>query len=360
MEVNFTQEEQAKMDFVDSLMAFNSISIGPKIKSDYTSYVRNYKLNIKTIKEAGKVMDKSLTYDFASFFERHNHSMIFNLSLNILNQRKNEVTDWLNNYNKKDAVGSLELNPDLKVPDYYENVEIHTQPGSYHGNPFAGILYHWMISPFLVHRDDDDGMGHALAGAVPKKKYSKVLDMGCGIGKSTFPYCDIFPEAEVHGIDYSEPMLKYAHQLAEKRNKEVKFSQRLAEDTGYQPETFDLVVALWLFHEIPTKIADQVISEAYRILKPGGVFALMEGPSYADLKENYSPLSAFMLDASGKRMSDPYLPGFFSRDRVEMIKLGGFEKAYDKNVHRQLAADSGGDKNLFGPYPWCVSIGEKV
>ena len=360
MDLNLTQREQAQMDFIDSLMAFNSINVGPKIKEDYKKYVENHKLKIETIKEVKKVMDHSSTYDFASFFERHNHSMIFNTSLKILNERKKEVMSWLDNYNLPGTLGSLKLDSSLKVPNYYKNIEIHTQPGSYHGNAFAGILYHWMISPFLVHRDDDDGMGMALANAVPERKYNKILDMGCGIGKSTFPYCERYPDADIYGIDYAEPMLKYAHQLAEKRGKKINFSQSLAEETGYESESFDLIVALWLFHEIPNKVADQVVKEAYRILKPGGVFAVMEGPPYSELKANYSPLSAFMLDASGKRMSDPYLPGFFSRNRIEMLFKGGFEQAYDKQVHRQLAADSDGDKNLFGPYPWWVSIGEKT
>ena len=43
-----------------------------------------------------------------------------------------------------------------------------------------------------------------------------------------------------------------------------------------------------------------------------------------------------------------------------MIKGGGFKTAYDKAVHRELAAEASGTKNLFGAYPWWVSIGEKT
>jgi len=347
------------MDFIDSLMAFNSKSIGPMLKNDYQDILKRLKLNVNSINDVSEVMKHSLVYDFASFFERHNHSMIFRTSLDILADRSDEVLDWLNNINPSGALGVLELDPTLEVPDYYKNIEIHTQPGSYHGSPFAGLLYHWMIGPFLVHRDDNDGMGWALAKAVPNKPYQKILDLGCGIGKSTFPYCELYPKAKVAGIDYAEPMLRYAHKLSEARGHKIFFSQRLAEDTGYENESFDLIVALWLFHEIPNDIADEVVSEAYRILKPGGVFAIMEGPPYRELEKNHSPLSAFMLDSSGKRMSDPYLPGFFARDRIKMVSDGGFEKAYDKPVHRELATEAGGAKNIFGPYPWWVTIGEK-
>ena len=183
--------------------------------------------------------------------------------------------------------------------------------------------------------------------------------MGCGIGKSTFAYCDLYPEARVTGIDYAAPMLRYGHKLAEERGRPVHFSQRLAEATGYEDQSFDLIVALWLFHEIPNKVADAVSREAYRLLKPGGVFALMEGPPFAELIQNYSPLSAFLLDSTGKRMSDPFLPGFFNRDRPQMLQDAGFEIARDVPTHRQLAASDDGKKNFFGPYPWWVTIGEK-
>ena len=360
MDIQFTRRENAEWDFIDSLMAFNSVSIGPKLKQDYANIVERRKATIKSAKDVGQIINDAPIYKFASFFERHNHAMMFDTTLDIVGERADEVLAWLDDDNESGALGSLDLNPDVGVPDYYDRIEIHTQPGSYHGSPYAGLMYHWMIGPFLVHRDDEDGMGWALANAVPKKPYTSVLDMGCGIGKSTFPYCDLFPDAEVTGIDYAAPMLKYGHKFAEERQKKVHFSQRLAEDTGYDDESFDLIVALWLFHEIPNPVADAVVKEAYRLLKPGGVFALMEGPPFKELEENHSPLSAFMLDSTGKRMSDPYLPGFFKRDRVEMISNGGFETAYDKAVSRTLATEDSGAKNFFGPYPWWVSIGEKA
>ena len=360
MDIQFSRREQAEWDFIDSLMAFNSTGLGPKVKLDYADAVERRKAAVETTKDVGGIINTMPSYQFAAFFERHNHAMMFDTTLDILAGHEKEILAWLDHNNKPDALGRLELNPELGVPKYYENIEIHTQPGSYHGSPFAGLMYHWMIGPFLVHRDDEDGMGWALANAVPKRNYTRVLDLGCGIGKSTFPYCDLFPGAEVVGIDYAAPMIKYGHKLAEQRRKKVTFSQRLAEDTGYDDESYDLIVALWLFHEIPNPIANAVVKEAYRLLKPGGVFALMEGPPYKELEQNHSPLSAFMLDSTGKRMNDPYLPGFFKRDRVEMISSGGFEKAYDKAVNRELAAEASGKKNLFGPYPWWVSIGEKA
>ena len=46
--------------------------------------------------------------------------------------------------------GKLELNTDLKVPKY-ASYEIHTQPGGYVGNPFAGHIYHYSTNNFLLY-----------------------------------------------------------------------------------------------------------------------------------------------------------------------------------------------------------------
>ena len=45
--------------------------------------------------------------------------------------------------------GSLELNPDMDLPDYACH-EIHAQPGGYVGDPFAGWVYHWALTPSIL------------------------------------------------------------------------------------------------------------------------------------------------------------------------------------------------------------------
>lgn len=52
--------------------------------------------------------------------------------------------------------GSLELNPDMELPDYTVH-EIHAQPGGFVGDPFAGWVYHWALTQaFYQGRSDYD------------------------------------------------------------------------------------------------------------------------------------------------------------------------------------------------------------
>lgn len=358
MNVDISRDERARLDFADALMSFNSTGIGSGM-AEYFETRRPAGKDSLQMDEVRQLMEPSSIYKFGAFFERHNHALMFENSLAVLKRQADAVHAWLDSCNSPGSLGRLELNPDLPVPKYYEKVEIHTQPGSYHGE-FAGFLYHWMIDPFLVHRDRENQMGMALAKGVPRQDYRAILDLGCGIGKSTLPYCDLYPSAEVHGLDYAAPMLKYGHQLAESRGKKVTYHQQHAESTSFDDESFDLVTAIWLFHEIPRASMDKVVREALRLLRPGGVFAIMESPPFKQLNESYSPLTEFLIDSTGRRMSDPYIPMFFSLDRAELLKNNGFTEVWEEPLENHVTGYNTEGSYFFGAFPWWMTAGRKV
>lgn len=359
MHIRKTRTEQARFDFVSGLMSYNSTGIGPGMVKHFEDNKHRLPGKQPSIPEMKAVMEDAIPYKFGAFFEKHNHAMMFNTILDIIDKQKDDVIKWLDTYNQPGALGSLKLDPTVEVPRYYKNVEIHTQPGSFHDNPFAGILYHWMIGPFLCHRDEGNEMGWALANGVPKRDYKTIVDLGCGMGKTTIPYCDKFPGAKVYGVDYAAPMLKYGHKFAEENKKEVHFIQARAEKTPFEDNSVDMVGAIWLFHEINRQAMDEVCAEAYRILKPGGVFAIMESPPFTVLREQFHPLSAFLLDSTGRRMEDPFIPLFFSIDRPAMVKKAGFGDVKDVPLPNYLTGYNTDVDYFFGAYPWWMTIGEK-
>ncbi len=170
--------------------------------------------------------------------------------------------------------GTLELNRDLDIPEYARH-EIHNQPGGYVGDPFAGHVYHYGTNNFFMGQNYQDELHVGMARRMPEPgegEVRRILDMGCSCGQLTVGLKERFPEAEVWGIDVGGPMVRYAHMRACDLGVDVNFAQRLAEDTGFPDDHFDIVTSYILHHELPAEVSKQVIREAHRVLRPGGVF----------------------------------------------------------------------------------------
>ncbi len=191
--------------------------------------------------------------------------------------RADEYLAEMESYDKR-GPGSLELNPDMDIPDYAKH-EIHIQPGGYVGDPFAGHLYHYGTNSFY-HGSYDDGndqdqihAGTANRLPVPADgKVKRILDLGCGIGQLAISLKERFPDAEVWGLDVSGPMIRYGHMRAVDLGVDVNFVQRLAEDTHFPDNHFDIVTSYLIHHELPGQISKDVLREAHRIARPGGYY----------------------------------------------------------------------------------------
>jgi len=179
----------------------------------------------------------------------------------------------------KSGPGMLELNPDMEIPPYTA-WEIHNQPGGYVGDPFAGHMYHHGTNNLWIHNNEQDGMHGNIASSAPIPEDGKVrrcLDLGCSVGQSAMGLKERFPDAEVWGIDVGAPMVRYAHMRAADLGIDVNFAQRLAEDTKFPDNHFDIVTAFILFHEVTIDAANDIIREAHRVLRPGGKFLALDG-----------------------------------------------------------------------------------
>lgn len=174
----------------------------------------------------------------------------------------------------KSGPGTLELNPDVPLPDHTK-YEIHLMPGGYVGDPLGGYVFHYGTNNFYGGRNHQDEVHIDLASKVavpPDGKVKRILDVGCTIGQMTVALKERFPDAEVWGIDAGGPMVRYGHMRAVDLGIDVNFAQRLAEDTKFPDGYFDVVTSYILFHEMPAEISRQHVHEAHRILRPGGVF----------------------------------------------------------------------------------------
>lgn len=227
----------------------------------------------------------------------------------------------------------LESSPDFNVPRYVKAIDIHCMPGGYAGEASAddiaaGALYDRGVYLYAMGYmgPNNDDMGRSvcnyvtrnLKGFAPKA----ILDMGCTVGHSTVPYKELFPEAEVTGIDVGGPCVRYAHARAAALGHPVHFLQRNAEDTGFADESFDLIVSHILLHETSGKAMPRIMAECHRLLKPGGYMIHADLPPF-DLMD---PFTQFILDNETYYNNEPFWGPMRDKDQVQMAVDAGFAR----------------------------------
>lgn len=99
---------------------------------------------------------------------------------------------------------------------------------------------------------------------------TKVLDLCCGSGQATQFLVQY--SQDLTGLDISPVSLERA-----KRNvPQAKYVEAMAQDMPFPNAQFDLVHTSVAMHEMKPSVLRQILKEVYRVLKPGGVFALVD------------------------------------------------------------------------------------
>lgn len=115
------------------------------------------------------------------------------------------------------------------------------------------------------------------------ERNTKILDLCCGAGQTTKFL--VQKSNYVTGLDVSPVALNRA-----KNNvPEATYVEGLAQNIPLPDSQFDLVHTSSALHEMTTPELEQIFQEVYRVLKPGGVFTLV------DFHQTKNPLFIFPL-----------------------------------------------------------------
>jgi ubiquinone/menaquinone biosynthesis C-methylase UbiE len=228
--------------------------------------------------------------------------------------------------------GTLRLDPDLKTPRYVSELDVHLMPGCFHSehtdrDVAQGAMYTYGSGVFygglqMMTKGGGPGasIAHLLKYGYPDFKPRTILDIACTAGANTFPYVDVFPEAEVHAVDVGAPLLRYGHARAEATGRKVHFSQQNAEALDFPDESFDFVTSSFFLHEIPVKSTRAVFKECLRVLKPGGLMLHFELPPAVAVDPYYD----FYLDWDTKNNNEPSYAQFRAQDPRTLCREAGF------------------------------------
>jgi SAM-dependent methyltransferase len=255
----------------------NSVVYQNQIKPDF---IAKHGRPPESVQEARAALQSSFFHNMFGLINRGTQELLWDSVGEIVERQLDDLKRSARQV--APAGGTLTLDPDLALPHYARQVDIHVMPGSFHteigpDDLFAGALYDRGVYLYAFGGlgPKNDALGFSTTAYLQKKfpdfQPARILELGCGIGTATLPLAEAYPDAEIFAVDIAAPMLRYGHARAEAFGVPIHFSQQNAERTNFADASFDLVVSNLLLHEVPQKTSRRIIAESYRLLRAGGV-----------------------------------------------------------------------------------------
>ena len=164
-----------------------------------------------------------------------------------------------------------------------------------------------------------------------------ILDLGSGTGRNICVMLETLgPTGAVVGVDISQEMLNQAQKRFRDYSQVSFLKQRIEEPLPYHEE-FNKVFASFTLHGFEDEDKEDVIGNAHRALKPGGIFWILDYNEF-DLECQWFPFRwAF------RRFECELASEFLSLDLKEMLARHGFGNfvihVFLRNYVRLLGAE---------------------
>jgi ubiquinone/menaquinone biosynthesis C-methylase UbiE len=217
--------------------------------------------------------------------------------------------------------------------DLPESVDLQAYP------PYFRRNFHWQTDGYLSRRSAELydvgvellflGMADVMRRQVipPLTRFfadtgaerGRLLDVGCGTGRTLLQIAKAHPELKLFGLDLSP----FYIQVARDRLDQVADASLVAENAESMPFRdgyFDAVVSVYLFHELPKNARRNVLREMYRVLAPGGALVIEDSAQPADAGR-----VAFFLDRFSEEFHEPFYRDYLRDDLGTALEEAGFQ-----------------------------------
>lgn len=343
--MTLTIEHQAALDFVLTLRRQWAAAVYPRLRAQFDATgVPN--------SDPATCMQKVHAlpgYPFFAWAERGSQQMLWRA-----------VTASVGAAADPSSVGGASrvvLDPGLALPNWYTGHDIHLQPGGIWADAISARVYESGARLVMLGENDDYAFHRLFAeSAIPKRDFARIVDLGCGFGKSTWPIKQAYSAADVIGIDLAAPCLSLAKARADERQLTITFVQADATDTGIEGESVDLVISTMLVHELPLDRINALFVESARLLAPGGILRFLDfqftGDGFRDLA---------MIE-HGVRNNEPFLPPMLAADLVAMASAAGLDNVRWRPFDERGAGLNDSDERLPRAewhFPWAVLEADK-
>ncbi|MCR1783741.1 methyltransferase domain-containing protein [Nocardioides carbamazepini] len=314
IEDRLTLDERSTVDFILGLRKRWSDAVYPTLAAEFAETGAP----ADSPEQVGQVMHGLPSYPWFSHLERVQQKMLWRAAGDAVVRRRDDLVGDLDAA-PADGVGTLTLDPELELPTWYTDYDIHVQPGSFFSDDLSAYVYEFGARIVML-RDNDGYKFHSLFAQTTLPDFpdaTRVLDVGCGFGKSTRPLVAKYPTAEVIGVDLAAPGLRLAHAEAESLGLPISYAQAEGSRTGLADASCDVVTGTMVLHEMPSEAIVATLREGARLLKPGGELHFLEfmltGDAFRD---------ATIIEHA-ERNNEPYFRALFATDAVAACEEAG-------------------------------------
>ena len=207
-----------------------------------------------------------------------------------------------------------------KRPDYYLQ-NFHFQSGGWMTEESAR-LYDMQVEVLFsgaanaMRRQALVPIAEALRGR--DQRAVAYADIACGPGTFLAQVRAAFPRLPAFAIDLSEAYLREAQRRLGRRPR-IQPVVAKAESLPLADGTLDLATSVYLFHELPPQIRRDVALEMARVIRPGGLFVLVDSLQTGD-EPDYDGL----LELFPELVHEPYFRDYLDDQLERIFERAGF------------------------------------
>jgi ubiquinone/menaquinone biosynthesis C-methylase UbiE len=207
-----------------------------------------------------------------------------------------------------------------RFPPYYRRT-FHWQTDGYFSD-FSAQVYELGVE--LLFRGTADVMRRQIIPPITRfvrasdVAQPRLLDVGCGTGRTLHQLARAFPRMRLHGTDLSPAYIKLARKRLLEVD-EVTLAVENAEALPWADGTFDIVTSVYMFHELPRNARRNAVREMFRVLRPGGLVVLEDSAQVAESPELEGVLRGFP-----KEFHEPFYADYLGDDLAGILDEIGF------------------------------------
>lgn len=341
--ITFHQPHRAGLEFVGSLQRFSSSVLRNEAAEDLAAMAGPDIVETPigdrdpdaALAEVHALIEHSPAARFERFYQRFVAEQVYDRSIPATEEQRPAAEAMLAAPVDTSQAGRLILDPDMPVPDYFDGVEWHLQPGGWDGYDLSIPMFMAGVVPYVFKHGgyaavvvDANTREHRrlVLEQLPRRDYQRIYEAGSGGVPTLATARQLFPHAELIGGDLSASMQKAGHRMAAMMNLNVTLRQEDSRHTAEADASVDAVVIYATLHEMPDDVVRETFAEMFRILKPGGDIVISDPPPLKAV----SPYLGYLLDWDNDFREEPFFGQHVRRDLTAMLAEAGFTHTDEK------------------------------